>query len=183
MNTALKIETWSPLSSVEIEEDEETREALRYCLALGLSAQIKMREQQLISYRAFNPAQERVWRAFLPRTYQQDEWWSYHFDLIPLPVLRKIQEVKAARIFSRLEIWTPEEMKQDPLCVGRDVSGAVYPIARWGESLLSYPNIRKQIRKRVVIEYLPFLLIPPFSGLVFLPFFIMRGLHRWLTQT
>lgn len=87
-------------------------------------------------------------RIFLPKTYKENEWKNYKFDIIPIPILEEIQFVKQLQIFDKLEIWTPEKIQiPDPIVVGIK-SEIIYIIGRWGESLLPFNDILDIVIKR-----------------------------------
>jgi hypothetical protein len=104
------------------------------------------------------------WKRFLPTVTSTD---NYTFDAVPEEALEAIISAKGLRLFSRIEIWTPEgnsflglvarklELAKDkldrfiaqldPMAVGVltiDGKEHFFPIVRWGESLLPYHKIR-----------------------------------------
>jgi len=110
-----------------------------------------------------------IWREYLPTRYDDREpgimmiapprlaW--YRFDAIPVSVLELWQTLKQEGAFANYEIWTPEKAPQavtDPILAGYTSGGAgttgPYLIARWGESLKPFADIKREImeRRRVV---------------------------------
>lgn len=93
----------------------------------------------------------KIWKEFLPTAYyyNKDEWKDFSFDDIPLEVLREIKHVQSLRVFDNLAIRTPEKQLVDPLVCGIRHRGHdhfdAYMIARWGESLLSFADVCRQV--------------------------------------
>lgn len=132
--------------------------------ALGLVSQSKTIKGEIASIerggRISTPALTEVelllWRTWLPTVYTEDHtdqrfrFESYHFDMIPLPVLKQWQKHKESGLFEHFEIWTPEHIHEDPVLVGMNGT-TVHMLARWGESdanLLSLDDIKTEIVKR-----------------------------------
>jgi len=103
-----------------------------------------------------------VWSAFLPTKYQYnfDEglgWSKYKFDVIPDEILAEIEEAYSLKLFDNLLIWTPEIRMSDPILLGR-ISNPIarryedhgyFLIARWGESLLPFEEIKRRVQHPV----------------------------------
>lgn len=131
----------------------------------------------------------RVWQRFLPTTCTLG---SYLFDEIPTEALEEIILAKDAMCFDHIEIWTPEGnsflgliarkldtaqdklsqliSKLDPMAVGvlHDSKGDphYFPIARWGEALLPFKDIKSHVRKIRHSAWLIFGVLPILIGLM-----------------
>lgn len=119
---------------------------------------IKIRSSQEIKCPLMTPEERAIWRAFLPMTYTSSPQRrfniraisSYSFDQPPMSVLETWADLRAKKVFDIYEIWTPERVQRpDPILVG--FKGLAQPyigpflIARWGESLAPYDEIKKKV--------------------------------------
>lgn len=148
---------------MEIERHVKTEELLRsretkagelnkrkeLCKELGLKIQEQLSESTLISPDMFckrlSDEELKVWAFFLPTVYAGDQLKNYQYDTIPTEVLQDWKLVKDLGLFESFEIRTPElQLRQDPILIGVR-QGARYLIARWGESLAPFEEIRKKV--------------------------------------
>lgn len=118
-----------------------------------------------------------VTMAFLPTAYKRTHWHEYEFDVIPLSALKALEAADSLGVFSDFEIWTPEKPKSpprtrniDPMLVGvaggqgrfsgsrsktwmyrGDCSSSVqfFPIARWGEALKSFSEMKRAVKSNM----------------------------------
>lgn len=104
-------------------------------------------------YPAINEEEMRIWSKWLPASYvsepskiQERKIESYKFDTIPEGVLNEWQLAKSLDLFEEFEIRTPERQIQDPILIGWN-NKIPYLIARWGESLIPFEEIKKSIFK------------------------------------
>lgn len=97
-----------------------------------------------------------IWRNFCPTSYVEgtEKLEAYHFDTIPVPVLKHWNNLKQQYPFDHFEIWTTEEpakaVASDPLLIGI-FEGAFYLLARWGKEakdLLSYNEVCDRVYER-----------------------------------
>ena len=111
---------------------------------LGLQAQLAD-----LTYPRLTQDEASVWEKFLPRIYggHQIGVKNYSFDEIPLEVLQEWKHAKDLKIFDRIFIRTPEkEIYPDPILLGWIDGGKdFWLIARWGESLLPFNEIRSLV--------------------------------------
>lgn len=97
-----------------------------------------------------------IWKAFCPTVYVEgtDAFKAYHFETVPLEVLRYWNKLKEQHPFDRFEIWTtevPEVRTSDPLLIGV-FEGVHYLLARWGkeaEAILSFSQVCDQVFDRL----------------------------------
>lgn len=128
----------------------------------------------------------KTWQRFLPTVTSRG---SFTFDEVSEEALDAIIEAREFECFDRIDVWTPEgntflgivastvDAAQekvnklvasiDPMAVGvicdADGTEHYYPIARWGESLLPFKDIKRQVGRtrtklRLVFGVLPFIL-------------------------
>lgn len=103
-----------------------------------------------VSYARMTTFEAEVWQRFLPTGYgrNEGEWGLFSFDHIPEQVLQEIEYATSLGCFDNLHIRTPERTSLDPLVYGTKTIGNRknrYIIARWGESLLPFVEIAKQV--------------------------------------
>jgi len=130
---------------------------------LGLSCQSAMVDEKIKAVKAeamseiFDPKawgyheitseEMRIWEVWLPGSYTDSMLLIYSFDQIPATVLTAWEAAKALGVFQSFTIRTPETKKaQDPILIGwlKDVP---YLIARWGESLRPFVEVRAIVEK------------------------------------
>lgn len=138
------------LSAIEKVLGSQT-ERVELLREFGLKAQLAD-----LSYPQLTPDEFLVWEKFLPRRYGGDGSGSYEikhysFDEIPLEVLREWKHAQDLEIFDRFYIRTPESAVQyDPILLGYIfMSHNWWLIARWGESLLPFNEIRDLVFPRI----------------------------------
>ncbi|MBI4992010.1 MAG: hypothetical protein HZB99_02225 [Candidatus Harrisonbacteria bacterium] len=179
----MKIETYrvAELPSREVMETERTKaesshgdaiiklEALKnQYLELGLLAQVKLVEEQILSLKleclrgsiirrgAFYPEisteNMKIWGTWLPRLYSESDFKDYRFDQIPEEVLAEWKLAKNLGLFEVYEIRTPESPEmQDPILIGY-FKNTPYLIARWAESLMPFEKIKELVEKSKKIQ-------------------------------
>lgn len=131
---------------------------------LGLSGQQRYMETlekaKNVPYKLLSHEEARIWREYLPCAYVEDaalasdlnrrgamnRLTNYDFDLIPLSVLETWQHCRQMGYFSCYEIWTVED-RSDPVLVGR-LESLTFLIARWGESLKPFEEIKQTVGRR-----------------------------------
>ena len=139
-----------------LSEEEAHRKDL--CEKLGFWQQARRIEEfdPGIIYHEITSKEMKIWRAFLPTKYPNPHvvhWKLFDFDTVPLSVMEEIDFAKKTGLFRSLEIWTPEKLKHsDPVVVGISNSGRTFLIARWGESLIPFEDIRKKVRWAVAFR-------------------------------
>lgn len=134
---------------------------------LGLSGQQRYMETlekaKNVPYKLLSQEEARTWRNYLPSAYVEDAVLAgasdrrfrfsvmnrlseYDFDLIPIAVLEAWQDCRQMGYFSSYEVWTAED-QPDPLLVGR-LGSLIFLIARWGESLKPFDEIKQEVAPR-----------------------------------
>ena len=134
----------STLKKAEEKPPEKETEREDICEDLGLIAQGRVVESASNNYTAFTDEEWWVWQQFLPTRYSlaSETWKNYSFDVIPIKALLEIKRAVRSKYFTEIEIRTPEKQVVDPLAIGiRDQK--IFPIVRWGESLLPFKEIEK----------------------------------------
>ena len=92
-----------------------------------------------------------IWKHFLPTIYsfENGDWKNFVFDSVPMDILREIQYAKSISVFDDICIRTPEKLYIDPLVYGlvqtSKTNKDIYIIGRWGESLIPFVDICKQV--------------------------------------
>ena len=120
------------------------------CRELGLDKQIELLDRQRFlsnfPYCEMTEEEYRVYGRVFPTKYCKAGIKEYRFDCIPNEVLELWFDVKRENVFDELEIWTPEQLKVDPLLVGivKKFSLRPFLLARWGEALLGWEEIKKK---------------------------------------
>jgi len=133
--------------------------------ALGLAGQhhyMKALERaKEIPFKLLTPEEIRVWQRYLQKQYldtatlllelehrsfrDRDRLDRYAHDLIPLNVLEAWLHCRQLGYFESYEIWSSEE-QPDPILIGR-VGPLSFLIARWGESLKPFEEIRQEVQR------------------------------------
>jgi hypothetical protein len=150
-------------SKRQSKEDDE-----RATLSKELGFKWQEYSTRAIPYPEFTGEELSIWREFLPTRYMKSaagdpqmnalvafgsgsrDIAGYTFDLIPIEALREMKKAKDMKVFSDIQIWTPEEISVDPMAVGvtNIGGGRFYQIVRWGESLKPFEEIREEVVKR-----------------------------------
>lgn len=148
-----------------VERGEEFREMkerrAQMCKELGLKAQAGAQEiadEAAVFYREITGYELMMWQRFLPTAYAS--WEDYQYDVIPEVALEDIRTAKSMKVFSSLEIWTPEVpersvQRDDPMVVGITGVGRdrrFFPVVRWGaEKILSFEEIEREVARQLRI--------------------------------
>jgi len=104
-------------------------------------------------YHEITSEEMKIWEIWLPSRYAGNGLLIYSFDQIPATVLTAWEAAKAFGIFQNFTIRTPETKKtQDPILIGylKDVP---YLIARWGESLRPFEEIKGIVEKSLSFRF------------------------------
>ncbi|MBI4992246.1 MAG: hypothetical protein HZB99_03440 [Candidatus Harrisonbacteria bacterium] len=168
MEIELYRNTKAEIPDGEKEKDSSIKKAQELCKRyrnLGLEGQATMIEKAIkvggplitdkikpdLFWRKISDNDLRIWRIFLPTSYRSDlgpgrTLASYAFDQIPEEVISEFELAKALRLFNVYEVRTPEGRNIDPILIGL-YGNTSYLIARWGESLQSFEEIKRQVRQ------------------------------------
>lgn len=127
------------------------------CAQEGNRAKVK----QMISFPLLQGEELEIWQKFLPSTYSEDgkaqhtfsyrgaKLDAYAFDLIPISVLELWATLKDDKVFDTYEIWTPERQVVDPILLGFRKKIGPFLLARWGESLQAFEEIKESVKGMV----------------------------------
>ncbi len=113
----------------------------------------KIFDPKLWGYHEITSEEMKIWEVWLPSHYTGNELLIYSFDQIPAAVLTAWEAAKALGVFQIFTIRTPEMKKtQDPILIGylKDVP---YLIARWGESLRPFGEIKVIVEKSLRLGF------------------------------
>lgn len=120
--------------------------------------------QRTIGYPLMTDEEQHVWRAYLPTTYTTKSapmmngvgfrpgtrsMEQYAFDLPPVSVLEFWQAEKAVGLFDVYEIWTQEVVPVDPILVAYREDVGPFLLARWGEALKPFAEIKQAVQARI----------------------------------
>lgn len=156
---------------------QEARDLKNRYQALDLSSQVAMVNQEIqaveieaeararitpekLGYQRVSEAKMKIWEAYLPKEYKGRDLAEFSFKRIPETALVVWETAKEIGIFQEFSIRTPErksimvrvkERLQDPILLGW-YDGAPYMIARWGESLRSFTQVKLRVWTRKSIE-------------------------------
>jgi len=129
---------------------EVSEEVIKLLEEMGLNEQLKFYNKETkeieFPFREFNKEELSVYRYCFPRSSKLEE---FNMEVIPLRVLEVIKKAKDCNKFMSIKIWhkEPGRIKEDPIAVGCIKEGYTYkfyPLARWGDALLSYAELKKQ---------------------------------------
>lgn len=149
------VETYEVLS-VDVNPDgsivNETvdAEAMALIEQLGLAGQKELLSEHEVDgeavitrnpYRLITAEELAIFSTLMPRRTRLD---TYRDGPVPLRVLQIASH--ATKLFERLVVWHPEPGQVDPVLVGENGSewnpSARFILARWGEELCSYEELR-----------------------------------------
>ena len=129
-------------------------ESLRIAQKLHLTGQVRLMANP---YPLLTKEELCIWCEFLPRKYGGNSplpLSDYSYDLIKQEVLEEWEWASDLGIFDGFLIRTPEsKVQEDPILLGyRNTPAQYYLIARWGESLLPFAEIRTRVEEKRKIE-------------------------------
>jgi hypothetical protein len=124
----------------------------------------KIRCARAVPFPLMTDEEVSIWHAFLPMCYSSASkeaspygplraWASYEYDQPPVTVLETLRDVRREGTFDTLNIRTPEQvLRPDPILTGYrtfdKVAVGPFLIARWGEALEPYEQIRAHVEER-----------------------------------
>src|SRR5690349_22358242 len=93
-----------------------------------------------------------AWRQYLPI---KNAFGIYSSELgVPEPVLSEVRQLRATRLFDRIEIWARKD--PDPMAVGVIASDGgstrYYSIARWGDAEITLDEVKRKLRLQAVVS-------------------------------
>lgn len=136
-----------------VENSEQTEEWKQQIAALGMTGQTEMiaGEKSPIPFPCMNKAMTNVYTTLCP---SRVDFKQYNRGTIPLRVLSAISLCIQQNYFHKIEIWY-DDVQPDPIAVGTLNPGWNSPtfiIARWGDELRSFPELKDLATKRFVEE-------------------------------
>ena len=144
----VQIETYE-VEDAEWAGDEIDKEAyVALAEKIGAKKQVELVETEgAIPFQRMSDAVKNTWIAFCPSRHGID---AYAEAMIPMRVMKLAEHCIDKGYFEKIEIWAESETNPDPVMVGiaEGLSRGYYLIARWGESLMSWPEIVKEAREK-----------------------------------
>ena len=138
----------------DVEKNEEWKKKVE---ELGLAGQVEMiaGKKSPIPFPIMNSAMKNVYKTLCPRS---QDVTKYARTTIPSRVLEMIGLCVKENYFPILKVWF-DDVQPDPILVGytkdNEWDGERHIIARWGDELRSYPELREIARKRLVESQTP----------------------------
>lgn len=126
-------------------------EAVSLIEQLGLEGQQAITNKETLTrepYREMTKLEHFVWSSVCP---EKTEVTRYRLSPMPLRILQVIAYARSLGIYEVLQVWHPRVVKNDPLIVGVP-KGETYSlkrhlIARWGESLAPFEELREHAKE------------------------------------
>ena len=142
----VQIETYE-VEDAEWPGDEIDKEVyLAVAEKIGATKQVELvNEEGAVPFQRMNDAVKHTWEAFCPGHHKLE---SFSESMIPMRVMNLLSRCVDKKYFGHIEVWTESETNPDPVAVGCIGHNVRYLIARWGESLLSWPEIVKKAREK-----------------------------------
>ena len=149
------------IETYEIEEaewptdDANKDEYLETIQKLELTGQQELVGQEgCIPFQRMDDKVTAIWKAFAPK---QETIHNYREGRIPLKLLVLVGICKEKGWFYDMEVWSESYANPDPIIVGRvkmpnGYSYAYYMIGRWGEALLSWPEVVKIAKEKWIAK-------------------------------
>lgn len=139
-----------------IAEPEHLEEWQKSVEELGLEGQKQLAkpDKSPIPFPKMKSTEYRVYETLCPN---KTEVKKYSSNTIPLRVLSLIALAQREEYFAGIEIWD-DDTKPDPIAVGFTDASAYaerknyYIIARWGDELRSFVELRKMAEDRLTVE-------------------------------
>ncbi len=125
-------------------------EAVALIEQLGLEGQQAITNKETMTrepYREMTKLELFVWSTACP---EKTEVNKYRLSPIPLRILQVIAYAKSLGIYRRIEVWHPQQIKDDPLLVGMpndaEYSSRRHLLARWGDSLAPFTEMQERAK-------------------------------------
>lgn len=152
----MQVETFVD-DEIRTEHPEVSSEAADMILALGLEGQFGLVTKPVSQAETRNPyrkitKEERfVYKCLCPTSYAVE---TYNRSSIPLRVLQVIAH--ARDFLPVMEVWDKEDGSvDDPVLVGREKKyGDIYLLARWGNELDTFSDLREKAIKSVREQFI-----------------------------
>lgn len=127
-----------------IYDSDSIQEWKEKCESLGLSEQLALasEDKSPMPFEFMNTVQMRVYETICP---MKQDYKKYNKTAIPLEVLSLIALAEKEHYFEKIEIWY-DDKAPDPIAVGlikeNTYSFRNYAIARWGDSIRSFDELK-----------------------------------------
>jgi hypothetical protein len=146
----VQIETYQ-VEDAEWPGDEVDKEAyLALAEKIGAKKQVDLvNDEGAIPFQRMSDAVKHTWKAFCPGQHRLAEFSD---SMIPMRVMKLLDHCIEKKYFGHIEIWTESETNPDPVAVGYMGNDARYLLARWGEALLSWPEVVKKAREKWIAK-------------------------------
>lgn len=149
---AMQVETFATTELDEQMQPEDTAECTALADRLGLKGQARFSAEptaegaaQRVPYREMTKEERVVYGLLLPA---RETVENYSRGPIPLRVLQVLEHARSLGIYTGFKVWH-DQAGPDPLLVGEIGYSATHLLARWGESLEPF----KQMRRRAVEKF------------------------------
>jgi hypothetical protein len=108
--------------------------------------------ERIIPYPELVGEELAAWRQYLPIKHT---FGIYSLELgVPEPVLSEVRQLRATRLFDRIEIWARKD--PDPMAVGIIAPDGertrYYSIARWGDAEITLGEVKGKLRLQEVVS-------------------------------
>jgi hypothetical protein len=132
-------------------------EAMLLVEKLGLTGQKKLINPNTgtrLPYPQLTALENLVFRLYCPETTVVEEYKS---GIIPVRVLQVVLHCRDNGWFPRIEVWHPEDVKTDPVLLGRTKDnsweGELYLLARWGNELKEFAQLVLEAKDKWITNY------------------------------
>ena len=136
----------------DLEKNEEWKALIERAGLTGQAELLTVKEKSPIPFIPMNEEMMHVYRTLCPADMIVDK---YNKSAIPIRALSAIALCKQERYFGEIMVWY-DDKKWDPLVVGfktdRYHSRDAFLIARWGDELRSFPELKALAVKRKLEE-------------------------------
>lgn len=156
----MSIETYEIEEAEFAGDDIDTAKYQEYHEKLGLEGQSKILTNDNgagIPFQKMSNAIFNTWSAYCPN---KSNLKTYRETLIPLRVLKLISICQERGYFKQIYIWSESHDNPDPVVIGctdqydwNINANTTYLIARWGESLKSWPEIVKIAKEKTMARF------------------------------
>lgn len=133
-------------------------EAIELCQKLGLKGQEKLTNTDSETrnpFRKLTALEALVFGILFPEKTKVE---NYESGLIPLRVLKLLEQAKDSGQFIGFTIWHPEDVRSDPVLIGLfphenvsyatlDYMATPFLLARWGEALFTFEALAKKAKE------------------------------------
>lgn len=145
----MKVETYEvEQENTEIAQLAADGESAMLIEKLGLNGQKTLMNTDtgtMLPYRLITKEENAVFSTLFPIKTRIEEYKSGPIPVRVLQVAAFVKELGRSDM-KILEVWHPEDAKDDPVLVAREESwrGTIYLLARWGQALLSFDELREK---------------------------------------